>query len=294
MLPFSLLAMSVPTVAQIEPPTLLFPPNNTQFQTPNETFSVTLSWSEVTGADRYQINGQFRTSGAVVPLIVSSTRPEYTLPFTPGQIPSEMQVLWAVQSIGESGTSAPSEFFRFTLGENGIPVPGFEAVTPPQPRIELVQPPDGFVIPEELLLFAVDFRWDAIEDAETYEFLLFEDNRTIRRTPALAPFVRLSLGFVPSVVKTYQWQVLAKDSTGGTVASSPRRSFTVGGSGLFPTPTPFPQGADHDQSGMIDSRDLFFFSMRYQTNDPRVDYDQSGLNDARDILIFVQRFLQSE
>lgn len=287
--------MCLVSVAQAQPaaPELVFPPNDTVFQNPGSEFEITLEWNIVEGADQYQVNGQIRNASGVFPIITITSNTEYTLPLTQNQIRGLTEIRWTVQSRASGQASQPSMTFRFVIDESGEPVPGFAPTPTPVPPLSLLFPPEQSIIQEDQLTSPVLFQWTAVPGASSYRFVIYLDNSPIQQRVLANTFLQIFLGFVPPLTKTYQWQVQALDDTGDIITQSSRSSFIIGGSGLFPTPTPIANAADHDGNGTIDARDLFFLAMRYRTNDPRVDYNQSGLNDPLDILVFVKRYMES-
>lgn len=283
--------------AGLQPPQLISPPDNALLMTPGRDFTVTLTWSEVEGASEYVISAQITPTGGnptlVGPLNVANAR--YDLSLSHEMIGGHATIRWSAQAKApDGGLSAPSSVYRFNIGLTGTPIPGYHPTPTPLPAPNLLAPIDGTLIPEETLLRPVLFSWSSVEGAASYELVIFLENNPFLRRTTTTTSLAIALGGAPPLDTTYQWRVQAIGANNREGRFSARGHFRIGGSGIYPTPTPLPRGMDHSGDGRVGAKDLFFLASRYRTNDPAVDYNRSGLNELLDLLHFIKQYRSQE
>ncbi len=276
-------------VTVLDPPALVSPPNGTVLQNPNEPFDITLEWTTVSNAERYQVN--YRVQNLPFPPQETSDT-KFVITISPDEMADQIIVSWSVRSFAEGiSPSLPPNPFSFTIGTTGTPLPDFLPTPTPLPAPQLIDPDNGASLDASQ---AITFRWAALQSASSYEYQIYLDNQIRFPGGTVLNEISLVLAGVPFVQKTYQWRVRALDSEGRTGLWSNRNWFQIDRIGaVLPTPTPAPLSLDINKDGEINAGDLFLFADRYQTNHPAVDFNSNGRNDAGDLLFFI-RFMPNQ
>ncbi len=277
---------------ELEPPALLYPAKDSLIRFPGTEAKIPFKWMETEGADSYEINvlvgnrpaAQAKTENTEIELNLGLAVRE-----------AQATVRWSVRAFAGEQAGPISDIFSFKFGnQEGTPIPGTPSPTrkpsptpTPLPAPVLLQPEDKQEFDALHGLEGIEFNWETISGASSYEFHVYMDNEIIVQKHVLEPPHTES--FSLPIQKVYQWNVFALDESGQYSLPSLRRSFRIGAD-VYPTPTPLPRSADLNQDGKIDAHDIYLYASRHATNDPTVDFNHNGLNDAEDILLFTEMY----
>ena len=180
-------------IAQIAPPQLISPPNNT----PDVSTSPTMTWNASQGATNYRIQISTVANFFVISDSASTTNTQYNVPS--GKLSAGYTYFWRVNASNNSSTSNWSSIWSFST-----------SLTPPAPV--LISPTNGYIGTST----TPTLNWNAISNAINYKlqisrvpnFTLIIDSATITNNTYIVPSGKLSDNI------TYFWKVNATNSFG--------------------------------------------------------------------------------
>jgi len=171
---------------------------------------VTFTWTPVPGASSYDL--AYRTTGGSNPTVQNVTATTWT----PGLLPSGAYEWWVTPRFplptmrsDVAGTESAARSFTIPLLESSVPGPA------------LISPANG------LFLNDPEFRWGAVDGAQSYVFQLGPDPNFVASTVIVDAEVT-STAFTPVhtlLNETYYWRVGAK-APNGSVTYSEVRQFS--------------------------------------------------------------------
>ncbi len=281
----------------IASPELLFPPNHAQFQFPGPQALIPFAWREVDQATLYQINVVVGNRPAAK-TTTSATAIQLNLNLSARD--SLATVHWSVRATTDSIFGPISPIFRFHFTQNqGTPIPGITPQPTPLPTStptflpppKKLIPQDGAIISALEGLQGIEFKWQPVTGAASYNLTVYRDNQPVVQKTLQNP--QYNEAFTFPIVKIYQWDVSAVDDLGHTGSMGKRFSFQVG-SDIYPTPTPMPLTVDINGNGKVDAEDIYHYALRFATNDPKVDFNHTGVNEKNDLIQFINLYRLSK
>ena len=246
------------------------------------------SWNPVEGAGEYILIVRVNiTPLAPIRTTESSTYLNLNLKSTD----VGAKVSWSVSAASGTVVSSPS-IAQFTFAAEGTPIPTPIpiATATPLPPPQLINPTNGESV-EWSSNQLVPFDWTDVSGAAAYRLSIYRNNEIFKsRTIAESDYTEQ---FQQMVFAVLQWDVRTIDSFGNIGNPSYRNAFSIG-QDILPTPTPMPIDPDIDGNGILNILDVYQFSSRFATNDPKTDLDYNGLNSHSDLLMFIELFAKGK
>ncbi len=264
-------------------PTLVSPESGERFSTTAAAEGITLRWLAVAGSFGYQLH----VSVNGVP-----HSPEYvngtTYEFVPAE-PTPSVIRWAVQALGGTGQAGPvSETRSFEIVAAG-PTPTPTATPTPgllQPPTLLSPGPSEWITLDHAFS-GVDFEWERVSGAATYEFHVRRDETTQVFREIDTNSTNVIFAFTEEV--DLFWSVAAVNSVGVAGAYAPYRKIRVR----------LGMPGDMDLNNRIEAKDLSLFSFVWKTEEgtalrSRADLNDDGAITQMDLVRLLMYFRESQ